>query len=118
GRNARPLQLALERQVEIGSVDADEKPRPRRDHAPSEISPDRVDFQKMPQHLYVTADRQFFHGEPGIEPLRLHLGATDTDEPQSRNSLAQSGDEVSSEKVPRSLPRDHAYDVGIAFHRG
>jgi len=51
-----------------------EKPRPRRDQAPSELSPDRVEFQKMPQHFDIAAHRQFFHREPGIEALRPIFG--------------------------------------------
>ncbi len=50
--------------------------------------------------------------------LGLHFGATDTDDLQPGDFPPQRGDEMSSEKIPRSLPRDHAYDDGIAFHRG
>jgi hypothetical protein len=117
-RNSRSLELALEPQVEVGGVDADEKARPRREEPPPELSPDPVDFQKMPQHFDVAAHRKLLHGEPGIEALRLHLRAAYADELQSGNALAQRSDEVSSEKVPGSLPRDHAYDNGLAVHRG
>ncbi len=79
---------------------------------------DRVELQKMPQHLDVAAHRQILHWEPGIEALGLHLRAADADELQSGNALAQRGDEMSPEKVSRSLPRYHAHDDGIAFHRG
>ena len=72
----------------------------------------------MPQHLDVAAHRELLHGEPGIEALPFHLRAAYADELQSGNALAQRGDKMSSEKVPRSLPRDHAHDDGFAFHRG
>jgi len=117
-RNARALKFALERQIEIGSIDPDEEPRPRRDEPPSELSPDRVDFPKNaagprrsrapPAFPWRTRNR----GPPPPSSGRL------CDELQSGNLPTQRGDEVSSEKVPRSLSRDHAYHNGFAFHRG
>src|SRR5712691_10881462 len=101
--DAGPLQPALERQIEIRGVDADEQPRPRRREPAPELPPDPENLRKMPQHLDVAAHRELLHAEPGIEPLSLHFRAADAYTMQIGNALAQRGDEMRPEKISRDL---------------
>ena len=97
GGDARALQSALERQVEIRRVDADEKPGPCLDQPAPELAVNRANLQIVPEDLDVTAHRQLLHGKPRLEALCLHLRPADADEAKARNALAQGADEVSAD---------------------
>jgi hypothetical protein len=107
GGNAPRLQLRLERQVEIGRVDADERARRVSPQMLRKPAPDGDDFGQVAQHLNVAAHGQLFEGEKHFQARSFHARAADAGEAKGRVEFAQGADQFAAEQVARRLAGDH-----------
>ena len=69
------FERALQVEIEVGCVDADEQIRRRFEQALVEPVADRQNFAVMAQHLHIASDGEFFTRPPGIKLGLLHVWA-------------------------------------------
>ena len=115
-RDAGVLQLALQAQVEVGRVHADEEIGPLAQHAFGEAAPDAHDLAIVAQGLGVAAHRELLHREVRREALGRHARAADAGELHRGRACFQRRDEVRGQQVPRGFAGHHA-DAQLFPHR-
>ena len=114
--NAGLLEFALEVEIEIGGIHADEHRGPLGQQAIGEPAPDAHDLPVVAQHFGVAAHAQLVHGHVGLEPFGDHLRAADAGKAQIRTARFQRRDQVRGEQVARRL-RGHHADVDAVLLR-
>jgi hypothetical protein len=106
-------QLALQPQVEIGRIDADEGGRLVPEQAVEQAATDAGQVAVVLEHLEIAAHGQFLGRPPGVEAGRLHARPADADEVDIGPRIAQRLDQVRSQLVARRFAGDHGHrDAG------
>jgi hypothetical protein len=113
GANPSALEPALEPEVEIGGVDADEGIRPPCERAPCHVAADREQLGEMPQHLDQAHHRKLLHRMPAFESRRDHARTADAGESRAREAPPQRFDQVRAEEVARGLASDEDEPTGF-----
>src|SRR5689334_15740184 len=99
GANASTLEFALESEIEIRRVDADEHIGTKRQHASAYVAAQRQQARQMLDDFGKSHDRELIRGMPRFESGRLHARAADASEFGLRPAFAQRGDESGAEQI-------------------
>ena len=108
GARAGTLQLVLEREIEIGRVDADENGHAFREQAARQRAADAEDLRQPRYDLGYATDRQRFQRVPRLAPRRLHLRTRNADEARARDARPDRGNQYRSERVAGRLSRGNS----------
>jgi hypothetical protein len=106
-RDARVLELALQAEVEVGGVDADEDVGPLGEQRLRHAAADRHDLAVVPQHFGVAAHRELVHRVVRLEAERFHARAADAGEQRRLAARLQGGDERRGQLVAGRLAGHH-----------
>ena len=107
--NPGSLQIAFQRQIEVGRVDADEDLRLRLQELPLQGTPNRQDFTQAAQRFNITAHRKCLHRKPGFGTQRLHLGAGNTDKLKAGLGIVERVNQQAAKQIARRFARDNTY---------
>jgi hypothetical protein len=107
-RDAGFLQLALQAEVEVRGVDADEDIGALRQQRLGHAAPDPHDLAVMPERLGVAAHRELVHRIVRLEAERLHARPADAGEEDRVAARLQLRHQRRGELVAGGLAGDHS----------
>jgi len=108
GAHALPLEAALEAEIELGRVDADEQRSPRCAQPAIHVAPDAHELGQMPDHFNDAAHREAFLRMPRLAASAFHARTRNAGEAHAGNAFAHCGDQLRAERVARRLAGDDA----------
>ena len=106
-RNPDRADAALEPQIEVRRIDADERIRPLAAHTPQQLPADTRKLAIALQRVDVTVHREPLARPQRVEAFGLHLRPADTEEFGVGQLLPDRADQVAGEQVPGGLARHH-----------
>ncbi len=112
GANAALLQSALQAEVEVRRIDADEHVGLPRQQPRSHGAPQPQQSRQVPEHLGQAHHGQFRAVVPGRKPGGAHLRSADAGELGSGEAFAQLRDQAGAEQVARRLAGDQRDALG------